>query len=605
MNDWTHTESPRIWRSLESDFRGDELMTAAQVYTDETLGAIESHGFNGVWLRGRLYGIMRSNVLPELNDAAADRRLDSLRTVIERGQRQGVGVYLFLNEPLALPADHPVWRVHPELRGEPYVEGRDRKRVDAMCLSAPLARRFFSEAIGSVLEALSGLAGVILITTSEHHSHCWSHIFRYSLDDGIDHGGRTKPDCSRCRDREPAEIVLDQLSMWRDAVAAHAPGCRVLAWNWSWSMWYPEPQAEIVSRIPPGVELMLDWERGGELVRDDETVLIDEYSLSFSGPGHRFTGGLAVAPEGTPVHARLQLGTTHEIATVPNLPLMLSLHAKLRGMSERGIAGTMACWNFGCSLTLNTFAVRQFLQAPECYQSADVFLDDLAQAYFGVTDSTPVIQAWRDFNDAFTKHYPFSMAFVYWSPINDAPGHPLSLHYKAQRLGPSHLPHEFGDDAATCLGEQSIEHVVVRMEALVKAWTRGVQAYEAGLAQDPASSIAQQAEHRRQELSCARMIGFQMRSAANFFRFHQRRMELTGAVNEPCTLPPDSQLLHIMRDEIANARAALPVSEADSRLGWHQEGQTAMYSPDLIRAKISAMQNEIDAVDRSRAGAPE
>lgn len=56
-------------------------------------------------------------------------------------------------------------------------------------------------------------------------------------------------------------------------------------------------------------------------------------------------------------------------------------------------------------------------------------------------------------------------------------------------------------------------------------------------------------------------------------------MELTGSANEPCTLPPDGCLLDIMRDEIANAHAALVASEADSRLGYHRESHIAVYSP--------------------------
>jgi hypothetical protein len=63
----------------------------------------------------------------------------------------------------------------------------------------------------------------------------------------------------------------------------------------------------------------------------------------------------------------------------------------------------------------------------------------------------------------------------------------------------------------------------------------------------------------------------------------------------PCPLPADPELLAIMRDEIDNVRAALPLLAADARLGFHQEGQVAMYDGVQVQAKIRAMQAELDA----------
>ncbi len=593
-SDWTQPDAPRIFRSPESDFNADEPLQAASVYTAESFGPLVEHGFNGIWLRGRLRDLMQSTMLPELNDPRRQERIDSLRAVIVRGRAAGIGVYLFFNDPLALPANDPFWRAHPDLAGEPHHEwGGDD--VVALCLSTPTVARFFEEAAASVLRDLPDLVGVILITASEYHSHCWSHYVRYGLDDGITVPSAQPLRCPRCARREPAELVAQIARGWRAAADAHAPACRVIAWNWSWSLWYRDPQREVLDALPPGVDVMADWERGGQRGWRGRTIAVDEYSLGYAGPSERFLGTHAAARQaGRPVLAKLQIGTTHEIATVPNLPLLTNLHQKLTGLHEHGIAGFMGAWNFGCSLTLNTYAIRHFLERSAEYLDRDCFLSSLAQTYLGVADPAAVIRAWEQFARAF-EHYPFSIQLLYFSPLNDAPAHPLSFHYTGTPLGGSWVPHEFGDRLEDCLGPFTMGEVADAFADLGRGWQEGLAGYEQALGHLVLGASPAQRHHAAEELRCAQMIGLQFRSAANLFRFHQERQRLMAdrGLVAPCDLPRTGALEDRMRDEILNAQAALPLVEADPRLGFHQEARVYMYEANLIRSKIAQIAHEL------------
>ncbi|HPS53163.1 MAG TPA: phenylalanine--tRNA ligase subunit beta, partial [Phycisphaerae bacterium] len=42
--------------------------------------------------------------------------------VLLDGEKIGMKVFLYFNEPLALPREHEFWKIHPELAGEPHVE---------------------------------------------------------------------------------------------------------------------------------------------------------------------------------------------------------------------------------------------------------------------------------------------------------------------------------------------------------------------------------------------------------------------------------------------------------------------------------------------------
>ncbi len=592
--DWTSPGAPRIFRRSESDFSVDEPMQAPSVYTREALAELAAHGFDGFWLRGRLGEAMASTVFPELNDPRREERIRALRTVIECGRAAGMGLYLYFNDPLALPADSPFWRAHPDLAGEPFTDWGGQKVV-SLCLSTPLAAQFLEQAAASVLRDLPGLAGVMLITASEHHTHCWSHYIRYSLEDGITFPTVGPLRCPRCAQREPADLVAQITRAWRMAADAHAPDCRVIAWNWSWSIWYPDPQREVLDALPPGVEVMADWERGGQRAWRGRTIPVDEYALGYAGPSERFLGCLAAAREsGRPMLAKLQIGTTHEIATVPNLPLLTNLHKKLAGMQELGIAGFLGTWNFGCTLTLNTYAIRHFLDNPVDYRNRDRFLTTLAQTYLGVADPVLTIRAWDCFARAF-EHYPFCIRLLYFSPLNDAPAHPLSFRYLAKPLEGSWIKHEFGDQLEDCLGNFTMEEVTAAFVDLAKGWQDGLPWYEQALGVPAPAATAVQRAHRLDELRCAQMIGLQLRSVSNLFRFHRERQTLVKehGLTPPCDLPRTDVLIGILRDEINNARAALPLVEADPRLGYHQEAHTYMYSAALIREKLAQMEREL------------
>ncbi len=594
--------NPRIWRSPASDFYGDEALQAPEVYPRETLTGIRDGGFDSVWLRGRLYDLMASRVFPELNRPRADERIRNLQEVIRRGQECGVGVWLFFNEPLAIPAAHPFWRGHSEARGalhqEPFgdpfwrqnassdvashpLEGRE---MAALCVSAPLGRQFFKEAVGGLLRQLEGLAGVILITASEYHSHCWSHHVLRPTGDKYQPLAAHALDCPRCRERGAAPVVLELIGTWLHASRQMAAPCRVLAWNWSWSMWYADPQSEIVGHLPRGVELLADWERGGTRNWRGRAIPIDEYSLGYVGPSERFLGAHRAAC-GLPIHAKLQINTTHELATVPNLPLLPNLYDKWTGLQREGVAGVMGCWNFGCCLTLNTHAFGRFNENPARWTDSNAFQEAIAASYFGDVDSGALLAAWRRFCEAF-EHYPFGFGLLYHSPINYAPAYPLDPHYRAHPMGPSWLSHApWGDRLEDTLGDWTWEDVIASFESMGVVWNEGLEDYRRALtASTPAP---EHQKHRREELGCAEMIGCHLASMIHIYRFHQWRLAAMKrlGLHAPCTPPLDDAARRILREESANCQAALPWVRADSRLGFHQEAQSCFYDAASIERK--------------------
>lgn len=600
---WTAPDSPRIWRAPGSHAGNDEARDAARTYDDAALARIAAEGFTGIWLFCQLHELMQSAVFPELNDARASERLAGIQAVVDRAAARGLGVYLYFNDPGGLPQDHPFWSRHPDLGGVTHWHLR------SLCTSTPQVQAFFRDAIDSIFARLRGVAGVILITACENLTHCWSKRNTRA--------GMAAPDCPRCRGREPADLVLDLLGAWAE-LRARRPGAlgRVIAWNWEWAYWYADPQAEIIGRLPPGVELLLDLEIGGTRPWQARTNYIGEYSLSFAGPGQRFLAAAALARErGLPFLAKIELNNTHELCTVPNLPVLATLHTKFRALTDAGAAGVLACWTMGSRCTLNTFACREYVRSPQAAADCDAFLGAVAREYFGLVDTAAAVHAWHRFSDAFA-HYPFTVAMLYFGPHNDAPGRVLSLEFRGQPAGRSFAADPPGDDLAPALkaapldrdGGFALDEVIDGFARLCAGWDAGFAGYECALgpAAAPVAPDPEQARRREEELRCACMIGLQLRSTLNAFRFQRERARVCAehGLKPPCRLPPAPGLLAIMRDEIANAERALPLVAADPRLGFHQDIQRYKYDAAAIRAKITQMQAEVTGATAAATAAP-
>ena len=100
------------------------------------------------------------------------------------------------------------------------------------------------------------------------------------------------------------------------------------------------------------------------------------------------------------------------------------------------------------------------------------------------------------------------------------------------------------------------------------------------------------------ELGIARTIRASVHSILNLIEWVPVRDAHAAAPPGPQRDKLREQLVRIARDELANARAALPVIEADSRLGAASEGggmqAGGLFSPALVRYKIGLTEDLLE-----------
>lgn len=111
---------------------GDPLLDPdLDPYPDGLLQRLSDLGVNGVWMHTVLRTLAPSKTFPEFGENH-ERRLANLRTLVERASRYDIAVYLYMNEPRAMP--EAFFTSRPEMRG---VREGDHF---AMCTSSPEVR---------------------------------------------------------------------------------------------------------------------------------------------------------------------------------------------------------------------------------------------------------------------------------------------------------------------------------------------------------------------------------------------------------------------------------------------------------------------------------
>ncbi|HEX2751129.1 MAG TPA: hypothetical protein VHM91_24180, partial [Verrucomicrobiales bacterium] len=175
---------------------GDPLMEPElDPYPDGYLARLAASGVNGVWLQGVLTKLAAT---PWGADPDAPRRRENLRKLTERAQRRGIQVFLYLNEPRALPVT--AFKDKAEWRG--VTEGEHA----TLCTSVEAVRRGLQDAVAEICRDVPALGGFFTITASENLTNCCSH------------GQRAQ--CPRCSKRGEAEVIAEVNACFHNGIKA-------------------------------------------------------------------------------------------------------------------------------------------------------------------------------------------------------------------------------------------------------------------------------------------------------------------------------------------------------------------------------------------------
>ena len=503
----------------------DELMDDVDYYPEPYLDRLAHEGINGLWLTIEWRDIAETSFTKRSPDAM--RRIEKLRRTVDRCLKYGIKTWIFCIEPHRCGKDDPLFKKHPELFGC-TVAGEA-----LMCPLQPAAQRYIEESVKDIFTQVPGLGGIMMISYGERATTCLSEFDPLT--------GRFHGNCPRCAGLEPWQIHWEQVRPERGA----------------WS-------AEVARHLPDGVTLAYNFESGA--VKDQLGRFRNggDYWLSFVGPAEGFRRVADAGREaGAPIGAKIQVGNSHEVATVPFVPVPGLLYRKYKSMREMGVSTVLQCWYFGnCPGVMNKAAGEL---------SFDSFDDD--EATFLTFHAGPA-----------------------WPLLPDVSLAPLARTWK---------PHDppSGDAIGECLENHTIEEASI-LAARMANGSR-VRTPDGADALKALASCWGGDFERMRDIGVMRALALQFQSGSDIFAFYRER---ATAIHESRVLGNAAAARAAVRRmgeavarEESVTRELLPLAKSDSRLGFHSEAEAHQYHPAKLEwrlgelAKTKSRLAEIDA----------
>ena len=539
-----------------------ELSDDTEYYTDDYLNRLAHDGVNGIWVQERVRVLIESEIIPEYGKNG-EARLNRLNRLIEKCKRYGIKVYLEGIEP-ASTFQNPALFNHPELLGQGFAESHH-----AFCSSTQKGRAYIKESITALFRVAPGLAGMINISAGEAISCC------ASLDEDIE--------CPACKATGLTKVQILARCEEDIADAMHSvnPDAELISWAYAMRGWKESDAAEYFNVRSAKSASMINFEDLGEPEQLGKKRLAADYWLSYAGPGKLFKRAAETgAKRGTPVYAKIQACSSHEVSSVPYVPVPGILYEKFKYMHEHNVSGAMYCWYFGNYPSMMNKAAGELAFAP-FFENKDDFLEHLSGIYWG-SDAKFAANAYNCFEEGY-KNYPVSTTFEWHGPMGDAPVWPLHLEPVDLPVSRSYkLMNMVGSDrmGETMLMSHTYSEILALLNIMSKKWTKGTQIISKLDAKDDYKRAEQQ------WVSSALDILF--KSGSNIFKFYDLRSKLAFFSEDKKDIL--EKMREIVLEEIEHSKKLEKLCIKDKRLGYHCEAIGFKFFPEKLRWRIQLLE---------------
>ena len=543
----------------------DELGEDMDCYPDNYLDRLASEGVNGLWLSVSFKDLCWTRFTPEYGqDATA--RFARLQRIVDKCRRYGIKIFVFGNEPESWSFDDKTLEEFPKLAG-PSIAGRK-----CFCPLSDEGKECLHDFMAALFSGVKHLGGMVNINVGEGLTLCLGAV------------SDSAPDLIPCPRRcgaSFAQILAGAQEAMAGGMRAAAPDALFISWLYiPAARKLPEWIYDAVEQAPDGAVTQLNFESGVEVEQLGKTRCGGDYWLAVSSPSENFVRfAEAAAKRGKAIAAKIQVGCSHEVATVPFVPVPALLYRKYRAMRSLGVAHVMQCWFFGNYPGLMNRAAGR-LAFSDFSESEAEFLRGLAASQWG-EHAERVAAAWQLLSRAY-ENYPVSNMFQYFGPVADGVTWPLHLYQADRMLRPTWLDNQdsSGDNICECLENHTLDEAVELLGELESLWSQGAELFRS-----LRDKVGDDRE-RQLDIGLVEALGIQFSSAANILRFYQLRR---GLFKNP-ELPALARMRRLVETEMDNRRRLVALAREDSRLGFHSEAETYKYHPEKINRSIALLE---------------
>ena len=370
----------------------------------------------------------------------------------------------------------------------------------------------------------------------------------------------------------------------RDAVRKAAPQALVVFNTYNWGYVPVEARKRFIDSLPEGVTPQATFEMFKSVERENATCAVMDYSISADEPGDYFATECANAhARGSPVLATANTaGATWDFGCVPYVPAPQQWIRRFLALDKArrdwGVDKYYDNHHYGWWPSVATDLGRWFFSSPQA--DLNDLLPRLAARDFGAEAAGGMVAAWDCWSRAM-RHFTPTNEDQY-GPFRVGPAYPFIFHPNVTRTM-SEKEIRFPADPNAHFGHRIIKTfyqpyeninqapgnlrypIELRsLERMRELWEDGIGLMERAVERMPAAKRGTGAR----ELNLGRFILTFIRTGIHIKRWWLLNMRLFNAATAGEGVALIDELEALAQREIANAQSALPLVDADSRLGW-------------------------------------
>ncbi len=564
---FTETRKPAIKSRITRCFfsptnrppnRVDELLNDIDYYPDNYLNRIAHDGNNGIWIYTYFSDLLPSDIIEEYGKESAPR-LEKLKKVVAKCARYGIKVYIFGVEPFGM--DGEMAEKYSDMQGVPAWGNKN-----CFCTHSERGEKYCIEATERLFTAVPDLGGFIDITAGERVTNCTSVDEYYK--------------CPRCGKYKKGDVLSHTVDLIKEGMRRAGAKGEFISWTYGHRLWEMEDVLDYVKSAPKDVALMQNFDDYGFPEQLGKKRIAFDYWLSYAGPSYLFEETAKCANEyGKQLYAKMQVCCSHEVASVPYVPVPNLLFEKYKGARQYNVEGILQCWYFGNYPSIMSKAAG-LLSFMWDFSDQEGFLKRLAGILYGKSQAEAIAKAWTCFSEGYAN-YPVNTMFGYYGPMHDSVTWELQLLPKNYPLPRSWfmVDRPFGDRIYDCL-----QHGHDLYEA-VELTRRMNESWQAGLALLPADG----AEEMQ---SIAKALGILFNGGYNILKFYELREKLGLEQGDAREIL--AKMREIVAEEMQNSARMIELCKADLRLGYHSEAQGFKFFPEKMEYRIESLKKLLE-----------
>lgn len=455
----------------------------------------------------------------------------------------------------------------------------------------PDAEAYYESTYGALMRACPGAKGIVFVGEScEFPSHDEHTTGKLRLDPTVDRSVEKRPSPGWW----PCYDYPQWLDLLKRLLRKYNPDIDIVFWTYNWG-WAPEEdRLALIRSLPTDISLQATFEMFENVEKDGIMTRCVDYTTSFEGPGVYFrTEAQTAHKRGIPLYSMTNTaGLSWDIGVIPYQPIPFQwerrYQAVLKAHEDWGLVGLMESHHYGWWPSFINELVKWAYWEPRT--TTEAMAEKIAARDFSPAAAPLVMECWRLWSDAWRHYVPTNED--QYGPFRVGPAYPLLFQEERELFPDADYAHFGRDILSTHYNPHAPDDVPTEINLLEKmksGFEAGLEKLRAALTLTP----------ERKQYGAQRMLGlgqfiaYCVQTTINTKRWWLLKRDLLAATDGATADAIITQMQTLGEAEIANAQAAIPLVEADSRLGW-EPSMEYMCDRAHLEWKIAQLRGVLD-----------